>query len=178
MINSIVAPLITNATLYPNPTNAATNYRNQSTAQFEVLRASVNTELQKLNSVTDGSSGADQIKMTPIAVTGASNTVQSVTEALAVGYVPYATAASDGTNLTATITGITEYTDGLGVCILCGGTTTGNITLDINSIGAKYVCYFPMTTSAYQSAEIVTQIIGNQILTLRYSASQEFWYVQ
>ncbi len=82
MINSIAIPDITNATTWPNQTNAATNHRNQLTAQFNVLGASTNTELQKLNSVIDGSSGADQIGMTPLTITGTANTVQSVVEGL------------------------------------------------------------------------------------------------
>jgi hypothetical protein len=183
MINSIVAPLVTNVTLYPNPTNAATNYRNQSTAQFEVLRASVNTELQKLNSVTDGSSGADQIGMTPIAVTGTANTVQSVTEALAVGYVPFAVGSVDlaGNSITATITGIDTLVNGMAVAIEITETaysvTDTAITLNINSLGAFEICYIGNLVDATTLSK-AKRIAATSIFTVRYNAAQSIWIVQ
>jgi hypothetical protein len=49
-INTFVPPDITNSTLWPEPTNAATNYRNQSTAQFTSVTNQLNTEVRdKIN---------------------------------------------------------------------------------------------------------------------------------
>jgi hypothetical protein len=53
-INTFVPPDITNSTLWPEPTNAATNYRNQSTAQFTSITDQLNTEVRDKLQITTG----------------------------------------------------------------------------------------------------------------------------
>lgn len=65
---------ITNATLWPNPTNAATNYRNQSTNQLNTITNYITSNIvNKLNATTNGG-GAAEIGCTNVA-TGSGNTI-------------------------------------------------------------------------------------------------------
>jgi len=174
MINPIVAPLVTNVTLYPNQTNAATNHRNQLTAQFEVLRASTNTELQKLNSVTDGSSGADHIAMTPITEIGTANTVQTIVEShiTASDTIVYTgTAAySDGV-FTATTNKVSAYQlNQLYSFFAAPIQATRDLSLVINALTPTpiYKNYFNPATGIFQLVRVGNFIVSQNVI-VRYT---------
>lgn len=77
MINAFVAPDTTNTTAYPEVTNAATNMRNQMHTAFLSITNQLNTDVtNKLNSTTNGSSGAFHVGMPNVAA-GAGNSVES-----------------------------------------------------------------------------------------------------
>lgn len=72
------------ATSFPDPVNE-TAARAQLQLLLDQIKMYVNEEIKDvLNSVTDGSSGGDNVSMTPIVAIGAQNTVQSVIEMLIV----------------------------------------------------------------------------------------------
>jgi len=182
MINSIVAPLVTNVTLYPNQTNAATNHRNQLTAQFEVLRASTNTELQKLNSVTDGSSGADQIKMTPITTIGAANTVQSVVEANAVNPIT-ATDLGEATYsagvFTTTLASVTDYYQNRLFVFKVGDSydsVSADLSLKINALDAKGLYKHHIDSATGVVTLVRVKVLYAEILVIaRYNEKGQYF---
>ncbi len=80
-INVFAYSDLTNRTLYPNPSNTATNIGNQLTNAIKAVTNQLNSEVtNKLSAVTDGASGADQIGATLIV--NAVNTVQAQMEGI------------------------------------------------------------------------------------------------
>lgn len=80
------------------PTESASTRKQQWDSQAVELRTFLNSLIAKLNSTTDGNSGADNIAMTPISETGAAATAQAVIEAL-VARLKSATDGSSGADL-------------------------------------------------------------------------------
>lgn len=70
------------AATFPTTPANETETRNKLQLLHTQTRDEINTLITLLNSVTDGSSGADSVAMTPITDTGANATVQSIVEAL------------------------------------------------------------------------------------------------
>lgn len=76
-INAFIAVDTLNAISYPEPTNAATNMRNQFATAFSSITNQLTAEVtNKFNSVVNGSSGAFHVGMGNVA-TGSGNTVES-----------------------------------------------------------------------------------------------------
>lgn len=98
--------------------------------------------------------------------------------------IPFAvgTVSLYGTSVSATIAGITSYTNGMGVAIEINDfmQRLGDppLYLDINSIGEAGIYYFNRATGEFGEVSIVSRISENTILTLRYSTALNCWIVQ